>query len=178
MLYSAILTGITSVFVWNFQPFMKSVGVPVILFGYIYFINHMLRASGSILVKKITDKISLEKTGIIIYILYLISFIILFFSIQNNNIIVCISTIIFICIAIGFQMVFNVGSLARIHGLIPSISRATMSSVNSMLAGLFSGLSLMIFKFFVDYQSLKSAIIMFTILFIFSFIPIRKINKI
>ncbi len=175
MLYSGILTGITSIFVWNFQPFMKSAGVPVILFGYIYFINHMLRAAGSISAKKFTEKYTLKSAGIISYILYLISFLIILNSIKYNNIIICISTIIFICISIGFQMIFNVGSLSRIHGLIPSISRATISSVNSMLAGLLSGLFLMMFKIFTDLYSQKAAIIFFIIIFMFAYIPVKKI---
>ena len=37
MLCGAILSGITSVFVWNFQPIMKSSAIPVYAFGIIYF---------------------------------------------------------------------------------------------------------------------------------------------
>ncbi len=175
MFYSAILTGITSIFVWIFQPFMKSAGVPVLLFGYVYFINHILRAVGSLNANKYIEKYSLEKAGVLVYILYFISFILLVNAIEISNKYICITTVLFICIAIGIQMVFNVGSLSRIHNLIPSISRATMSSVNSMLAGLFSGLFLMIFKFLVDYHSQKAAIIFFIIIFIGAIIPLRKI---
>lgn len=175
MFYSAILTGITSVFVWNFQPFMKAAGVSAVLFGYVFFINHLLRALGSLKAKQIIDIFSLPKTGAIVWILYLLSFAVMLNSLKYNNISICLLTILFICIAIGIQMTFNVGSLSRIHGLIPSISRATMSSVNSMLSGLCSGVFLLIFKLFVDYHSQKTAIIFFIILFVFVIIPVKRI---
>lgn len=175
MLYSGILTGITSIFVWNFQPLMKTAGVPVILFGVIYFINHMLRATGSYITQKFTEKYTLEKTGLYVWIIYILCFAIILNSMKYENVYICISTLIFICIAIGVQMIFNIGSLSRIHGIISSTSRATMSSVNSMLSGFFSGTFLMIFKFITEHESQKTAIIIFAIIFPISFLAVKRI---
>ena len=88
-----------------------------------------------------------------------------------------ILTLLFICFAIGVQMIFNVGNTSRIHRLISSKTRATISSTNSIVGSLFSGLFLMFFKFLVDYQSVNFALFVFMTVFLFSLIIINKIQK-
>ena len=165
MLYSGILFGITSVFVWNFQPLMKSCAIPVVLFGVVYFINHMIRAFGSANAYKILEKLSLLKVGALTWGLYIMCFILMIISNKYTNISLCLSTLIFVCIAIGIQMVFNVGNLSRIHKLILSSTRATISSINSMLASLFSGAFLMIFKSLSKNNSVEFSLLAFMIIF-------------
>ena len=150
MLYGAVLSGITSIFVWSFQPIMKNVAIPVYIFGAVYFINHILRAVCSFVAHKFLKKISLEQTGVLSWILYIISFVLMFNIANAGNQIICILILLFVCIAIGIQMIFSVGNVARIHKLISLDARATISSVNFMLKGFFSGLFLMIFKYFVS----------------------------
>ena len=176
MLYGGILSGMTSIFVWNFQPFMKNFAIPVYIFGIVYFINHILRALGSLNAHKFLNKISLVNTGFLIWGLYLLSLIILLKASNYDNIGICISTLIFICLAIGIQMVFNVGNLSRIHSLIPSDIRATTSSLNSMLASLCSGVFLMLFKILVNRGSTQYALGIFIILFASTYFIIRKIS--
>ena len=168
LIYAGILTGITSVFVWNFQPFMKNCLIPVALFGVVYFVNHMLRALGSISSNIILNKISLEKVACVVWFLYLMSFLFLWKATDFTGIWVCLSTLMFICFAIGVQMIFNVGNISRIHGLIPSDNRATISSINSMLASLFSGTFLMIFKSLSGNSSIKTSLSAFIIFFLFT----------
>lgn len=180
MLYGGILFGTTSVFVWNFQPFMKHFAIPVYIFGLIYFINHILRALGSKYSEKILQKISLIKIGRYVWILYVLGFLIMAGAMNMKGSYICIATLIFICFAIGIQMVFNIGNLVRIHNLIESNKRATISSINSMLASLFSGGFLALFRFISNNSSIKASLVFFLIIFSFSIIILNriKLNKI
>ena len=177
MLYGGILSGITSVFVWNFQPLMKNFSIPVYMFGVVYFINHLLRALGSRYAEKVLNKLTLLKTGVYVWILYLLGFLLIISIIDMTMKYICIITLIFICISIGIQMTYSVGNLARIHDLISSSKRATISSINSMLASLFSGLFLMYFRFLSNHSSLKISIIIFIIMFFFAGIILKQIKS-
>lgn len=177
MLYSGLLTGITSVFVWNFQPFMKRFELPIVLFGLIYFINHLLRALGAINSKYLINKFSLQRIGLYVWILYLVCFLTYINIMNYNNKYICILALIFICVSIGIEMVFNIGNLSRIHQNIISKTRATISSFNSMLASLFSGLFLMLFKTITSQYSITTALTTFVIFHLFLFIVVNKIIK-
>ena len=176
MLYGGILSGITSVFVWNFQPFMKHFALPAYLFGVVYFINHLLRALGSKYSEKTLQKISLIKMGQYVWILYFLGFLFMISVMDLTLTSVCIATLIFICIAIGIQIIFNLGNIVRIHDLIESNKRATISSVNSMIASLFSGTFLALFRFISNHSSIKISLIIFAIIFSFSMLILNKIK--
>ena len=174
ILYGGILSGVTSIFVWNFQPLMKSCAVPTFLFGVVYFINHILRAFSSAGADKFLSKFSLIRTGWLVWIGYLLSFILLIYANCIKKSDICIEMLILVCLAIGIQMIFNIGNLSRVHSLIPSVSRATISSISSMLASLFSGVFLMIFKLLSENNSIKLSLGVFMILF-FSVIIILRL---
>lgn len=176
MLYSCILFGMTSIFVWNFQPLMKSFAIPVYLFGSIYFINHILRAIGSKYAEKVLQKLTLVEVGEYVWILYLFSFILIACILDMTNRYVCIAVLIFICVVIGIQIIFNVGNLVRIHHLISSDKRATISSINNMIASLFSWIFLFIFRQISNHVSIRIPIILFLIIFFFSIIILNKIK--
>ena len=175
MLYGSILSGITSIFVWNFQPIMKSFAIPIYMFGIIYFINHMLRALCSFNAHKILEKLSLEKIGLLTWFVYILSFILMYSLMNYSNKVICIIVLLFVCIAIGIQMIFNISNISRIHNLISIDSRATISSVNFMLTGLFSGLFLMLFKYFFGAYSIKTALLFFGVIFLFLIVLLKKI---
>lgn len=177
IIYAGILFGMTSIFAWNFQPFMKSFGIPATLFGVVYFINHILRGGFSLFADGITKKVSLNTIGFLSWILYILGFAAMIWASNYNNKYLCILTLLFICFAIGIQMIFNVSNISRIHSLISSQTRATISSANSMIASLCSGLFLMIFKYLVDYRSVNIAIFIFMTLFMFVLLIISKIQK-
>ena len=177
LLYGGILTGVTSIFVWNFQPFMKSFALPVYLFGVIYFINHMLRAFGSAGADKVLQKIPLKKVSCFVWLFYLLCFLLMIRVQGMSGYFVCIATLVFVCLVIGVLMIFNVGNISRIHGLISSDIRATVSSIYSMLSSLFSGLFLMLFKSLSDGGSIKISLCIFAILFFFAGIFVRKIIR-
>lgn len=169
ILYCGILTGVTSLFVWNFQPLMKSAGVAVLLFGIIYFINHILRAIFSLNAHKIVEKISFNKLGLFVFIAYLISFLIILFNQIYANNIICFISLIFVCLAIGLYMAYSVSVTSLIHKFAQNQTRATMSSVNNMLAGFFSGIFLVAYKYLIAHLSITFAFLIFTVLFLFVF---------
>ncbi len=174
--YTSILFGVTSVFVWNFQPLMKNLEIPVFMFGVIYFINHVFRALGALNAEYLIKKLSLFKVGKYAWLLYITSFLLLLAQTIRGNSVSGILILIFICISIGFYMVFNVGNISRIHKLISSTSRATISSINSMSAALFAGLFLLIFKYIITSYSIKLALIIFLTLFLLSGFLLKKIR--
>ena len=176
IVYSAILFGVTSIFVWTFQPIMKHFFIPVYIFGVIYFINHMLRALFSLEADRILNIIKLPNLGFIVWILYTVCFFILSHVLLSGNKYFCVAALIFVCIAIGVQMSYNVGNLSRVHSIVRSDTRATVSSVNSMLSSFFSGLFLFVFKFLADHNSLALTLIIFMVLFMFSLYIINKIS--
>ena len=177
MLYAGILTGFTSIFVWNFQPIMKQFEMPAILFGFVYFINHILRAAGSICSPNVINKFTIHKTGFAVWITYLLCLICMLNIIKFQSVYLCLAGLLFICVAIGFQMTFNIGNLARIHKLVSSKSRATVSSFNSMLASFFSGLFLYAFKSVTTYFNSYTALVCFTFVFIFVFFIANNIRN-
>lgn len=177
MIFGGILTGITSVFVWNFQPLMKSFSIPAVMFGVVYFINHSLRASGSLIAEKFIKQFSLIKTAFLSWGLYIICFALLIGVLKTDNVKICIFVLLFICIAIGIQMIFNVGNVSRIHKMVISKKRATVSSVNSMFAGLFSGTFLMFFKFLAEHNSKSFAVYIFMVMFLLSFFILKHMSK-
>ena len=134
IIYTSILFGITSVFVWNFQPLMKNLEIPVFMFGVIYFINHVLRAVGALKAELFIKKLSLFRIGELAWLLYITCFLLLIGQIIKGNSITGILVLIFICISIGFYMMFNIGNLSRIHKLISSTSRAR--TIFSFISGL------------------------------------------
>ena len=165
--YTAILAGITSLFVWNFQPLMKNANVPVILFGVLYFINHILRAGASYYAKKIINKIKIKLLGFVVWLSYFISLGIILLNQIKTNKYICFISLILVCIAIGIQMTFNVATVARIHNFIKQKVRATSSSVNSMMMELCQGMFLIIYKFLLDKIAAPKIFTVIMILFIF-----------
>ena len=175
IIYSGILFGVTSVFVWTFQPFMKHFLIPVYIFGLIYFVNHILRAIFSLNTDKILNVITLPKLGTVVWILYILCFSIMAQVLLFGNKYLSVACLIFVCVAIGFEMSFNIGNISMVHSLIRSDTRATVSSINSMLSSLFSGVFLFIFKFLIDYNSLSVTLVLFMLFFIFCIFFINKI---
>ncbi|MCQ2789069.1 MAG: MFS transporter [bacterium] len=173
-IYSGILYGITSVFVWNFQFLMNYFALSSIIFGVIYFINHLLRSFGALCTSKTFDKIKLPNLGFFVYVLYLICFLLIIYLLMHGNKYFCVFALVFVCIAIGIEHIFNIGNIFRIHSLISSNVRATISSVNNMFSGLFAVIFLLFFKLIINHCSNLTAFIIFTLLFAFSAILVKK----
>lgn len=199
MLYSGILAGTTTVFVWSFQPIMEIIAIPVVFFGIVFFLNHAFRALASILLPHTLSFCSLKKIGIIAYTLFISSFLLeiailyfkpeiltmtsptFVFSIFKYELILTLGSIIglialtFICIVIGFQLTFTLGQVSRLHSLVASDIRSTVSSVNNLISRGISGILLICLKFLFDGISLEKALLVYMVIFGLSIIPLRKI---
>ncbi|MBR2068155.1 MAG: MFS transporter [Candidatus Gastranaerophilales bacterium] len=175
--YSSILVGTTSIFVWNFQPAMKLANVAIVLFGVIYFINHTTRAFASLYAQKIINIINFKKLGLLVWVCYMFSFLIIILNRIYINPVFCFISLIIICLAIGMQMAYNVSTTSLVHKYAKNKTRATTSSVNYMIAGFCSSAFLMLFKNLIDYISPSKAFLIYAICFAFVLYLPYKISK-
>lgn len=175
MLYSGVLASTTMVFVWSFQPLMKAVMIPVGLFGVVYFINHGCRALSSLLLPKTIAFFSLKKIGKITYILFILSFLSAMAIMHFDSPVLGMILLTFICIVIGFQLTFTLGSIARLHSLVSSDIRSTVASVNNMISRSMAGIMLILFKFLLDGISLEISFMVYMAIFALSIFPLHKI---
>ncbi len=177
--YSGSIAATTMIFVWSFQPLMKMSGIPVVWFGYVYFVNHTCRALASLCLSKTLSVISLRNLGKMTYILYILSFIAAITMTQlDNHPYVGMALLCFICVAIGFQLTFTLGSVSRLHTLVPSHIRSTSSSVNNLISRFMAGVMLILFKFVLDGISMEQSFLAYMMLFMTSLVPLYFIFRI
>jgi len=175
--YSAMVTGLTGVFVWNFQPLLKLTLAPIILFGIVSFTNQMLRAAGGIFANKF---IKLLNDNILIKIEYfavLISFLALIFAYGLKSYVSVSILILIVCLAICLYVIFNIYTVAKIHENVSDIHRATMSSTNTFLGDFASFFLLLSFKFIYDLFDIKITLLIFFILFLIILFPYKRVNE-
>lgn len=177
MFYSGMLAGTTMVFVWSFQPLMKTAGIPVVLFGVIYAINHGCRALAGILLPKTIGFFSLKTLGKVTFALFVLSFLFCAAVVRFQSPILGFVLLTFICIVIGFQWSFTLGNISRIHANVSSEERSTVSSVNNMISRSIAGILLILFKFLLDDVSLQNSFFVYLGIFLISLYPLSKILK-
>lgn len=173
--YSGTVAATTMVFVWSFQPLMIAAHIPVLLFGVIYCVNHAVRGCAGLMLDFTLKTFSLNKIAKITYVLYILSFISALIILLTKNPYVGGFLLCFICVAIGFQLTFTLGSVARLHTFVPSSIRSTSSSVNNLISRFMAGVMLILFKVVLDGVSLEWSFIIYLLLFSLSFIFLRKV---
>ena len=171
--YNAMLTGITSVLVWNFQPLLKACNAPVLLYGATNVINQLLRSLAGKVANFISKNYSKNLT-LISYISSILSFILLIYSYSCKNIILAFFAILVMCIAVLLFLVFNIYTIALIHKNTQNINRATTSSTNTFFGDFASFVFLLIFKFLNDLLGLNNALIIFCAIFLIALFPYFK----
>ena len=160
--YSAMLTGFTSIFVWNFQPLLKLSSAPVILYGIINFINQIFRAIGGLIAKDFASK--LKKYLIAIeYFAVLSSFILLIAGYYIKNYIFIFCALFIICMAIILFMIFNVFNISNLHKNTENSGRATSASVNTFAEDFASFILLLNFKFIYDKLGIYNTLTIFMV---------------
>ena len=177
MFYSGMLAGTTMVFVWSFQPLMKTAGIPVVLFGVIYAINHGCRALAGILLPKTIGFLSLKTLGKVTFILFVISFLSCAAVVRFQSPVLGFILLTFVCIVIGFQLSFTMGNISRLHTYVGSEERSTVASVNNMISRSIAGGLLILFKFLLDDISLQNSFFVYLSIFLISLYPLIKILK-
>ena len=177
ILYSGLLVAITSVFVWGFQPIMKLLLIPIYVYGFVYFINHLLRALAALFLGKIIKAIPLKNLAIFSFAMFSISFILtfLFLNVQPLPVYINFLYFVFVATAIGAALAFSLASVSRIHLLIPLSLRATISSINTAAGRLFSAFFFVLLKILMDGVSIQ---ISFGVCFFIFLIGLYLLKKI
>lgn len=177
--YSSALSGLTSVFVWNFQPLLKLSSAPVFLFGVISFINQCLRGLGGFFAKNIIKKITSNKYLYFIeYFMVITSFVLLIIGYQTKNYILTTLFLIIICIAIFMFVIFGIFNTAKIHENTDDYKRASTSSINVFFEDFSSFLLLLIFKFLYDAVGINYSLFIYALIFTILLLPNLKRIKI
>jgi hypothetical protein len=176
--YASMLSGLTSVFVWNFQPLLKLSSAPVFLFGIISFINQSFRGLGGFFAKNIVERISSNRKLIIIeYFAVILSFLLLIIGYAIKNYVLTTIFLILICFAIFMFVIFGVFNIYKIHEYTFDYKRASTSSVNVFFEDFSSFLLLLIFKFLYDVLGIKYSLLIFAIIFMVLLFPnIKRIK--
>ncbi len=175
--YSALLTGLTTVFVWNFQPLLKASSAPVILFGLINFINQVFRGLAGKFANVFINKFK-QYLFSIEYAAVVISFIFLILSLFIKNYVFVSVSLLLICCAIFLFVIFNIYTISKIHENTQDSNRASTSSANTFFGDFASFFFLIIFKCFYDNFGISKALIIFLILSLVLLFPkISKFNK-
>ena len=177
MFYSGMLAGTTMVFVWSFQPLMKTAGIPVVLFGVIYAINHGCRALAGILLPKTISVFPLKTLGKVTFVLFVTSFLFCAAVVRYQSPVLGFVLLTFICIVIGFQWSFTMGNISRLHTYVGSEERSTVSSVNNLISRSIAGILLILFKFLLDDISLQNSFFVYLAIFLISLYPLMKLLK-
>lgn len=158
--YSAVLTGLISIFVWNFQPMLKLAAAPVILFGVINFINQALRALSGLTARRFLKKLQGLKLVIIQYAAVIISFILLFFGYKTDNYKLIFVNQVIISVAILLFMIFNIFTITRVHENSKDKNRASIASIKPFAEDFMSFFMLLSFKFLYDKFGIINSIIL------------------
>jgi MFS family permease len=179
MFYSGLLAGTTMVFVWSFQPLMKTALIPVFLFGVVYFANHFFRAMAGYLLHKTMRLFSLSTLGIITFVMFGLSFLIAIKMayMAGPTLWISFAMLFFICITIGFQLTFTMASTSRIHTLISSDIRSTVLSVNNMIGRMTAGFFLILFKVLLDGVSMQTTFLVGMCIFTIGLYPLWRIVR-
>lgn len=164
--YNVFMYISTTLFVSNFQPLMKLSAVPVILFGFIYFLNQLMRGLFAHLVKKIATKISLIGLLTCTSVMIVTAFGLFMTAFIMENEYVTLVTLVFACIVIGLQLANQVITISEIHKYTQSCIRATSISVFNMLCRGIGGLMLALFKNISSNSSFSNSFLIFGILFL------------
>ncbi len=175
--YSTILTGLTGIFVWNFQPLLKISSAPVIIFGVISFINQSLRGLGGLCARRVTNIISPIGLLKLEYAVVILSFIAILISYRIKQYVPVSVCIILICFSIMFFVMFNVITISKIHEYIDDTNRATISSTNTFFGDFSAFILLLVFKFLYDYFGIFISLLIFAAIFAIILFPHKRFCK-
>ena len=144
---SAIFASSTYIYIWNFQPIMKSTGVAVSLFGIMYVCNFFFRALAGYLSGYLARKINYDKLAAIVILHICIAFCGLAFAEIYKSSYITIIVILLICIGIGAQLLFHILTIASLQRITNANIRATASSSYNLVGQGIAGIMLSSFKF-------------------------------
>ena len=180
IIYSGLLSSITLVFVWSFQPIMKLLAFPVSVFGVVYFINHLFRALSSFYLEKIRKIFTFAKLSLLVFVLFIFCFIMTFviLNIQPLPIYVNMLYFVFVTFTIGLQLSLSLSNTSRIHEIVPQEMRATIASIGIASGRMFAGFFFVLLKILLDGLSTQASLwICFGFYIVFA-IPLKWVYSI
>lgn len=175
--YSAMAVAASMIFVWSFQPLMQVAGIPIALFGVIYFINHAFRALAGYCLEKTMKFFTLKSLGITIYGLFIVAFFVAISMFHIKSIWMNMAIMTFICFVIAAQLTFTLANASRIHTFVSSSIRSTVLSLNTMVSRLLTGFVLILFKFLLDDVEMQAAFYIYLLMFMLSAYPLFKLLR-
>lgn len=170
--YSALINGLTSVFVWNFQPLLKVSSAPIIYYGVVNFVNQILRAAGGLFAHNFVRGIKPFRLVNIVYFSVILSFVFLIAGYTLKNYILILLFLMIICLVIFLFVVFNVFSVAKVHEHTQDYNRAATSSVYTFCEDFMSFFLLLNFKFLYDKIGIINSLVVYAIIAAVVMLPV------
>lgn len=178
VLYSGLLISISILFSSSFQVLMEYSLFPVFLFGVVLFINHLTRALFSFSTFKVLEKVNLKRLSIYTFILYCLAFLAIFVVLNFKNVVLDFCMLAFICIVIGFQLVFTITHISRLQCMMFSNIRSFVVSSNSVISRVLTAIVLLTTGGLVSRIKLTGCFTLYMLLFVlFGIYFVYKINK-
>jgi MFS family permease len=150
IVYSAILVSIFFIGFMLYQPYLKSISIPLVYFGWIYFAMNMLAAVGSRFAYKLEELLGERNILIVILVIAILSL----FGMSKGFVILGAIFPIILSFNIG---VFEPVMSDYINKRTESHHRATVISLSELVTKLFSSVTAPFFGWMVDFWSLETA---------------------
>ena len=147
---SGLLTAISVLFAISFQPFMQKAIFPVFLFGVVTFLNHSVRALSGFLAGKVNKLVSIKSLVPPLYFSYLIAFLLVFLILYKGGFVLTAIIITILCMIIGFQLLFSVLHVSRIHRFVGANDRGNLMAINNFVSRGFTAIILLSSKLLMD----------------------------
>ena len=164
--YSGLFTSFSILFAISFQPLMQRALFPIFMFGVIAFFNHGIRALSGVFAGKFQQKINIRSMIIPLYMMYLTAFMIIFLICNLKNIFAVTALIIIICLIIGFQLLFTILHVSRLHKFVDIENRGNLMAINNTVSRGISAIVLISSKLLMDKMDLTQFYICAFVIFI------------
>lgn len=171
VLYSGLLTSYSILFSLSFQHLMQNALLPIVFFGIVAFLNHGIRAVASIFASKIAHLIKIKQMIIPLFIMYILAFIFIFTIANIKNFSMIIFLIFLICVIIGFQLLFTICHISRLHKFVNTDDRGKIMMFNNLFSKILVSIVLISNIFiaklgFINYYIIAFIVMVFACFFI------------
>ncbi|MFH1642505.1 MAG: MFS transporter [Nanoarchaeota archaeon] len=170
VIFSAIIFGVWLSGYMLYQPYLKSISLPLAYFGIAYFFINLMSAIGSKNAHKIDDKLGETKVLFIVATVFALCYIGMFFSLKMIG-------AIFPIIIAYFLGVFDVSIADYFHKNIQSYNRATVASLSNFAGQLSSSIIAPFFGLLTDRYDIRTAFMLAFIIIIINIILLLICTK-
>ena len=172
--YTAVLTSLSSAFVWTFQPSMLKVHIPIIFFGIISCSNHAIRALCSMFSQNIIKKLSVRWFNRLTFATSVCSIIAIIACQHISNKIICVILLLGICLAIGINLIYNIYTVSRIINNVEGLTKSTSASVSTMTSCMMTAILLYLYKYSIQYISISKFFAVLLVCYVIIFLLLKK----